>query len=58
MKPRGTIDIMHERFLKEALKRANGSHQIAANLLGVNVRSIGNMMDKYKIPKSNKKKDN
>lgn len=55
-KPRGTIDIMHERFLREALRRS-GDHRVkAAKMLGVTERTVYHMMDKYDIPRKNKPK--
>ena len=55
-KPRGTIDIMKERFLIEALKRCGDNRVKAAEMLGIKERTIYHMMDKYDIPRKNKPK--
>lgn len=52
---RGTIDIMHERFCREALRRTNNHRKKAAGLLGVSERTVLRMINRYDITKEKPK---
>ena len=54
-KPRGTIDIMHEEFLRKALNKANGNRELTAKLLGITERTVYHKMAKYGIVYKKKK---
>jgi len=48
-KNRGTIDIMHERFCRKALRKTNGHKRKAAELLGISERNLYHKINKYDI---------
>jgi transcriptional regulator with PAS, ATPase and Fis domain len=54
-RPRGTIDIMHEKFCREALRRTDNHNGKAALLLGVSERTVLRMKKTYGIKKENPK---
>ena len=55
-KLRGTIDIMHERFCREALIRTNNHNGEAAKLLGISERTVIRMKKTYNIKKEKPKR--
>ena len=54
-KKRGTIDMMHEDFLRKALDKTNGDRVLTAKLLGITERTVHRKMSLYGIVYRKKK---